>query len=39
MSEVTLPSNVGFDGYCAHVGLDAEEIRRTYEELSKPPNV
>ena len=33
-----IPSGVGFDGYCAHMGLDADDIRRTHEELSRPPN-
>lgn len=34
-----IPSAVGFDGYCAHVGLDAEDIRRSYEELSQPTDL
>ena len=30
-----IPSGIGFDAYCARVGMDANEIRRMDEELRR----
>ena len=30
-----IPSGIGFDAYCARVGMDANEIRRMNEELER----
>ena len=36
----TIPSNAGFDAYCAAFGIDVAWLRRTHEELMRqaPPN-
>jgi hypothetical protein len=34
-----IPSGLGFDDYCALVGMDAAEIRRYHEESLRPPDV